>query len=147
MVRIHVLTYVSRMAVSANNAVPGVQFLGLWSTVRESILHRDSHSFETGDLAYRATFTKEELESLNDPDIDDLCGRSSITLWMGPGKHCVFYPIRGGQEYNLVLLCPDNLPAGGRTTKGDLNEMRESFRDWDKVFAALCCWRMRIWKS
>lgn len=58
---------------------------------------------------------------------------------MGPQKHCVFYPIRGGQEYNLVLLCPDNMPAGARTLKGELNEMRENFNNWDKMFAAFLC--------
>ena len=66
---------------------------------------------------------------------------------MGPEKHCVFYPIRGGREYNLVLLCPDDMPADVRTVKGDVNEMRENFRDWDKVFVASCCWGERRWKS
>jgi salicylate hydroxylase len=52
---------------------------------------------------------------------------------MGPEKHCVFYPIRGGKEYNLVLLRPDNLPSDVRTVNGDIDEMKESFRGWDPL--------------
>ena len=46
---------------------------------------------------------------------------------MGPEKHCVFYPVRAGTEFNLVLLRPDNLPANTRTVQGDIGEMRATF--------------------
>jgi salicylate hydroxylase len=52
---------------------------------------------------------------------------------MGPDKHAVFYPLRGGEEFNLVLLRPDNQPAGSRTAKGDIGEMRSTFEGWDPV--------------
>lgn len=52
---------------------------------------------------------------------------------MGPDRHCVFYPLRGGAEFNLVLLRPDNLPENVRTTQGDLGEMRTTFEGWDEM--------------
>ncbi len=57
---------------------------------------------------------------------------------MGPDKHSVFYPLRDGAEFNLVLIRPDNLPAGVRTTQGDLDEMRLTFEGWDDMYVGLC---------
>jgi salicylate hydroxylase len=96
-------------------------------------LGRSSPPVETGDLAYRATFAREQLLELNDPRVDDLCAGKKVTIWMGPDKHCVFYPLRGGTEFNLVLLRPDNLPVGARAVKGDLDEMRLTFEGWDEM--------------
>jgi salicylate hydroxylase len=56
-----------------------------------------------------------------------------MTVWLGPERHSVFYPIRGGSEFNLVLLRPDNLPEDSRTVKGDLEEMRETYEGWDEM--------------
>ncbi|KAF9887530.1 hypothetical protein FE257_010108 [Aspergillus nanangensis] len=106
---------------------------GLWSSTRESILDNQSPPYETGDLAYRATFTREELQSLNDPEVEKVCSRSAVTVWVGPEKHCVFYPLRNGEIYNLVLLGPDNLPAGTRTENGSIHEMRAAFEGWDNM--------------
>ena len=75
----------------------------------------------------------EQLKALNDPQIDNLCNRKVVTTWMGPERHCVFYSINMGKDFNLVLLRPDNMPVGARTAQGDVDEMRESFRGWDSV--------------
>ncbi|PTU17851.1 hypothetical protein P175DRAFT_0486605 [Aspergillus ochraceoroseus IBT 24754] len=117
--------------VIAGDVIVGAD--GLSSVVRDKVLETPVAPFETGDLAYRATFSLEQLQALNDPEIEKLCQRHTVTLWMGPDRHCVFYPIRNGKEYNLVLLRPDNLPTNVRTTQGDLDEMKESFTGWDEV--------------
>ena len=52
---------------------------------------------------------------------------------MGPQKHCVFYPLRSGTEFNLVLLRPDNLPPNVRAAEGDISEMRAAFEGWDPM--------------
>lgn len=70
---------------------------------RDKILGRCSPPVETGDLAFRGTFALERLQKLNDPGIDDLIGDQKAVVWMGPEKHCTFYPIRDGKEFNLVL--------------------------------------------
>ncbi|KAF7166261.1 hypothetical protein CNMCM5623_000018 [Aspergillus felis] len=97
---------------------------GLWSKVREIVLDKPHLPEETGDLAYRATFSRAQLSALNDPEVKALCEKQGVTAWLGPNKHAVFYPVRGGQEYNLVLLQPDDLPPAVRTTQGDVDEMR-----------------------
>ncbi|MAD87810.1 MAG: hypothetical protein CL912_33030 [Deltaproteobacteria bacterium] len=88
---------------------------------------------ETGDLAYRGTFSKEKLLGLHNPRVADLCSRKSVTVWLGPDKHAVFYPVRSGQEFNMVLVRPDNLSKNERTSPGDIGEMRESFKGWDTM--------------
>jgi salicylate hydroxylase len=100
---------------------------------RASILGTSSDPIETGDLAYRGTFSRKQLLELSDPRIEALCNKKAVTLWLGPEKHVVFYPVRSGQELNLVLLRPDNLPNGTRTRPGDIQEMVTTFKGWDSV--------------
>lgn len=52
-------------------------------------------------------------------------------MWIGPESHAVLYPVRGGNEFNLVLTRPDTLPPDVRTEAGNLQEMRALFRGWD----------------
>lgn len=105
--------------------------LGLWSLARDKLLGRASPPLETGDLAYRGIFTKAQLMSLKDTEVEKLCAKQSVTIWLGPDKHAVFYPIKSGALYNFALLRPDNLPASTRTERGCLEEMRATFEDWD----------------
>jgi salicylate hydroxylase len=107
---------------------------GLWSAVRPLLLNSPSPPVETGDLAYRGTFTREQLLALGDSRIEELCSRNEVNCWIGPGRHCVFYPVRGGSSFNLVLLRPDNLPTGSRTAQGDIEEMRDTFCGWDETY-------------
>ncbi|KAL5334095.1 hypothetical protein BJX70DRAFT_391650 [Aspergillus crustosus] len=100
---------------------------GLYSRTRDIILGTPTPPIGTGDLAYRATFKREQLDALNDNDVTELCQKTAITSWLGPDKHSIFYPVRGGKEFNLVLLRPDNLEQGTRRIKGDVEEMRESY--------------------
>ncbi|KAI1608241.1 putative salicylate hydroxylase [Exophiala viscosa] len=109
---------------------------------------KPSFPTETGDLAYRATFSRSQLEVLNNPRVDELCAKKAVTVWFGPDKHCVFYPIRAGSEFNLVLLRPDNLPHGTRSSEGDISEMRATFDGWDPILTALisCISSVLKWK-
>jgi salicylate hydroxylase len=81
------------------------KYPGLWSMLREYVLDRPFPPEETGDLAYRGTFTREQLLAFQDEGIDKLMEASNVQVWLGPGRHAVFYPLRGHTEYNLVLLC------------------------------------------
>jgi len=72
--------------------------------VRETVLGRPFPPEETGDLAYRGTFTREQLQSLKNERIDKIMEQSNIQVWLGSGRHAVFYPLRNHTEYNLVLL-------------------------------------------
>ena len=97
------------------------------------MLGRTSAPVETGDLAYRATFTREQLEGLDEPRITELCNEPGVTAWLGPGKHCVLYQVQGGEQINMVLIRPDDLASGVRTEQGDIGEMKQTFEDWDGV--------------
>ncbi|KAF2011971.1 FAD/NAD(P)-binding domain-containing protein [Aaosphaeria arxii CBS 175.79] len=128
------------------NAIIGAD--GIWSVTREILLERSAPPIETGDLAYRATFTRADLEALKDSRVDELCAQNSVTLWMGPNKHVVFYPLRNGAEFNMVLLRPDDLPEGVKTAHGELGEMRATFEGWDPVLLKLisCIPSVLKWK-
>ncbi|GAQ09511.1 3-hydroxybenzoate 6-hydroxylase [Aspergillus lentulus] len=122
--------------------------VGLWSKIREAVLGEPHPPEETGDLAYRATFSRAQLLALNDPEVKALCEKQGVTAWLGPKKHAVFYPVRGGQEYNLVLLQPDDLPPGVRTTLGDVDEMRYGYEEWDPTLGKMisCIATVLKWK-
>ncbi|KAF9880703.1 salicylate hydroxylase [Colletotrichum karsti] len=121
---------------------------GLYSICRNQLLGTPSPAVETGDLAYRATFPLEYLKSLKDPSIDELCARKQVTVWVGPCKHTVFYPVREGKEFNLVLLRPDDMAPGQRHVEGDVGEMRQSYEGWDETLTKLisCISRVQKWK-
>lgn len=104
---------------------------GLWSTTRDLILEEASPPLETGDLAYRGTFSKKQLLNLEDEKVSSLCAQKSVTVWLGPQKHAVFYPLKGGEAFNLILLRPDDLPEGTRQEQGEVAEMRQTFDGWD----------------
>ncbi|KAK0755828.1 hypothetical protein N5P37_011609, partial [Trichoderma harzianum] len=110
---------------------------GLWSVTREHVLGRPSPPVETGDLAYRGTFTRSQLRQLNDEKVNKLLDDSNIQVWLGPEKHVVFYPVRNGTEFNLVLIRPDNLPSNVRTFHGNLEEMKDDFEGWDPTLRTL----------
>lgn len=44
----------------------------------------------------------------------------------------VNYVLKGGEQFNMVLLVPDDIPEGGATTvEGNVEEMRALYKDWD----------------
>ena len=54
------------------------------------------------------------------------------TLWLGPGRHLVHYPISGGRLVNVVAF----VPAGAWrteswTAEGDVADLRAEFAPWD----------------
>ncbi|KAJ4194769.1 hypothetical protein NW759_016485 [Fusarium solani] len=121
---------------------------GLWSSSRNQLLGRASPPSESGDLAYRATISHEQLLALDDPSINELIQEKSAKCWMGPGRHCVFYPLAGGQLFNLVLLRPDNLDKDVRQAPGDIDEMRACFEGWDQRLTKMisCISTVLKWK-
>lgn len=88
----------------ANIKYSSADIPGLWSNVRNQLLGTASPPSDTGDLAYRAIFSKSQLAELNHPRVNALLNDKSANIWIGPDKHCVFYPIKGGNQFNLVLL-------------------------------------------
>ncbi|KAK2686280.1 hypothetical protein QWA68_014842 [Fusarium oxysporum] len=112
---------------------------GIWSTLRRQVVGEVIEPTETGDLAYRGTFTRQQLEELNDSEVIRFCEENKrvLTLWLGPAKHAVFYAIRGGELWNLVLLTPDTMKKGQRTEQGNLAEMCKEFEGWDPILTKI----------
>jgi salicylate hydroxylase len=110
---------------------------GLWSMCREYVLGQLAPPKETGHLAFRGTFSREQLLSFRNSNVDQLMKASNIQNWLGADQHAVFYPLRDHTEYNLVLICSDDLPEGVKTAKGSLEEMRAQFEGWDPVLTTI----------
>jgi salicylate hydroxylase len=103
---------------------------GLWSRCRESFLGQKDQPLPTGDLAYRIVLT---LDQISDPDLKEWISKPSVHFWIGPGAHAVGYSLRASTMYNIVLLCPDNLPKDVARQSGSVDEMRELFANWDPL--------------
>ena len=113
---------------------------GLWSMVRQQLLG-DGLPRRTGHLAYRALVTQATLPSpLRSND---------VTVWLGRRLHVVQYPVRGGEQLNVVAFVhgevpddagalvnwdhsanrPDLVAALGNTCAG-LQSLIEAIPDW-----------------
>ena len=73
---------------------------GLWSPLRQQLLGDGLPSF-TGHIAYRALVAQADLPAhLRSQD---------VTVWMGSAAHVVSYPVRGGNDLNVVCLTEGRL--------------------------------------
>jgi len=106
---------------------------GLWSAIRPAFLGRPSPAVLTGDLAYRITIRADELEGEDAEALRAFVRDATVDFWIGPRSHCVGYSVRAGEVYNLVFLCPDDMPKGVVKLEGSLEEMRERFAGWDPL--------------
>lgn len=104
---------------------------GLWSKTAACFRGKKSAPLPTGDLAYRVVLNLDDVA--DDPELIAWVNNPTVHFWIGPGTHVVGYSMRGGTMYNLVLLCPDNLPEGVSREPGDLEEMKALFTDWDPI--------------
>ncbi|MBA58027.1 MAG: hypothetical protein CMQ40_02525 [Gammaproteobacteria bacterium] len=84
----------------------------------------------TGNVAWRALVPKTAVAR----ELDDEKG----SLWLGPGKHFVHYPVRKGDLVNCICV------AGGRDwrdeswiTRADLAELTSEFSQWNPALRAL----------
>jgi salicylate hydroxylase len=118
---------------------------GLWSRCRESLLNRSDEPLPTGDLAYRIVLTADQL---SDPKLREWVEKPAVHFWIGPHSHVVGYSMRAGTMYNIVLLCPDNLPKGTARESGSVEEMRALFENWDPILTKFldCVQSVDKWK-
>jgi salicylate hydroxylase len=100
---------------------------GINSTLREIFLGRPDPPTPTGDLAYRLLLSTAEM--FKDPDLAPFVTQPQVNYWLGPDAHAVSYVLNGGELFNMVLLVPDDMPAGGANTlKGNVEEMRALYK-------------------
>ena len=108
---------------------------GLKSICREALVGHPDPPHLTGDLAYRIIVKASDMKK--HPLLKDLAEKPAINYWMGPDGHAVCYLLQGGDLYNIVLICPDNLPELVNNAKADVQEMRDFFEKWDPKLKAL----------
>ncbi|XMA20383.1 hypothetical protein WAI453_013174 [Rhynchosporium graminicola] len=106
---------------------------GLWSAARARFLRKPSSPILTGDLAYRIVINTSDLTGPDAPELQKFIRDSKVNFWIGPETHVVAYTMRAGEVYNIVLLCPDNLPEGVSKSEGDVEEMKKLFEGWDPI--------------
>ncbi|RFU32274.1 hypothetical protein B7463_g4063, partial [Scytalidium lignicola] len=102
---------------------------GVHSSLRNILVGRKDPAVRSGDMAYRLLVDSDEM--LKDPELRDFVLDPQVNYWIGPENHVVSYVLRGGKVFNMVLLVPDDLPEGVMTQEGDIEHMRNMFKDWD----------------
>ncbi|RPB05306.1 FAD/NAD(P)-binding domain-containing protein [Choiromyces venosus 120613-1] len=117
----------------ASGAVIGADLIigadGLKSKCREELLGRLDPPQLTGDLAYRILIKVEEMRKHK--DLEEFIRKPAINFWMGPQAHAVCYLLKGEGYYNIVLICPDNMPENINVMTADPSEIRQFFKSWD----------------
>ena len=103
---------------------------GLRSRCRDVFVPGGDGPQATGDLAYRIVL---HVDDIDDAELRRWIRDVSVHFWIGPGAHAVGYSLRGGTVYNIVLLCPDDLPAGVDRQPGSVEQMKMLFKDWDPI--------------
>jgi salicylate hydroxylase len=65
-------------------------------------------------------------------DAPEMARRPVQTLWLGPGRHFVHYPISRGQLVNLVAITPaGNWRTESWTDDGEVSDLLREFETWD----------------
>jgi salicylate hydroxylase len=95
---------------------------GVQSRVRLAVFGADRPEF-TGIVAWRVLVPRERVPNGIRLNVG--------TNWVGPGGHCVHYPVRGGTLLNFVgLLERDDWRVESWTVQGSADEFCNDFRNW-----------------
>ena len=111
---------------------------GIHSVVRRQLFGAD-HAVFTGNSAWRATVPIEKLGDYAPPP--------TACVWMGRGRHCVTYRLRGSQLVNFVGVVEHNnwpndfhvasLQDEAWSRQGSKQEMQADFAGWHKTITHL----------
>jgi salicylate hydroxylase len=96
---------------------------GIHSAVRSAIAPQDWPRF-SGLCAFRCLVPAEAAP--------EMALRPVQTLWLGPGRHFVHYPISSGRLVNIVAIVPaGNWRDESWTAPGEVADMAREFEGWD----------------
>ncbi|MFG2026623.1 FAD-dependent monooxygenase [Streptomyces sp. NPDC048825] len=83
-----------------------------------------THARESGICAFRALVPAEKAP--------DFARRRAQTLWIGPDRHLVHYPVSGEEYVNLVAFAPAGAGSvESWTATATLRELLDEFAGWD----------------
>jgi salicylate hydroxylase len=95
---------------------------GIHSVVREALLGEESPTF-TGLAAYRALVPASEAP--------EFARRPVCSIWLGPRRHFVHYPVSAGREVNLVTANPaGDWREESWTADGTVEDFAAEFSGW-----------------
>lgn len=103
------------------NAHRGVALIGadgVKSVVREHYVGDPARV--TGHVVYRAVIDKKDFPA-------DLQWNAA-SIWVGPNCHLVHYPLRGGEQYNVVVTFHSRQQEEWGVTEGSLEEVQSYFQ-------------------
>jgi salicylate hydroxylase len=102
---------------------------GLHSVMREKLFGAPQPKF-CGLTAWRGIVPIERVPPGISADVS--------TNWIGPGGHCVHYPVRAGTLLNIVALRErDDWTVEGWNVRGTTEEMLADFQGWNENLLAL----------
>jgi 3-hydroxybenzoate 6-monooxygenase len=112
---------------------------GLWSTVRSFLLN-DGKPRVSGHIAYRAVLPTNEMP--------ERLRWWSMVIWAGEKTHLVYYPLRGGELFNLVAVFHSNRYEEGWDSYGDPSELHDRFAgtcsEVRTLLSKIDSWRMWV---
>lgn len=97
---------VTTVLTSKNKVVEGDALMladGVWSKLRAAVLGDASGPRVSGHLAYRALLPMDEIPAK--------WRSNEVTVWLGPHMHAVHYPVRRGEQTNIVVIIEGPAPA------------------------------------
>ncbi len=112
---------------------------GIRSLTRQSLNTKGKPDF-TGQVAWRATVDARYLPVYNMPPV--------ATVYMGPKRHLVTYPLRGGQLINIVAVEErETWASEGWNHLDDPNNLRAAFKGWSPEVTRLLslCENVHLW--
>ena len=102
---------------------------GIHSVVRAAIVGDESPEF-TGLAAYRALVPAEEAP--------EFARRPVCSIWLGPRRHFVHYPVSGGSQVNLVTANPaGDWREESWTAPGEVADFLAEYEGWDEGVVSL----------
>jgi salicylate hydroxylase len=118
------LTFISRaggeMQVKADVVIAAD---GIHSTIRDAIASKIGARF-SGLCAFRCLVPARKAP--------EIALRAVHTVWIGPGRHLVHYPVSGGQVVNIVAIVPaGEWRTDSWTAEGKISDLLKEFETWD----------------
>lgn len=96
---------------------------GIHSLIRDAVEPQAPATF-SGSCAFRCLVPREQAPAM--------ALRPVQTLWLGPGRHFVHYPVSGGRMVNVVAIVPAGDWRGESwTDEGSVDDLAREFAGWD----------------
>jgi 2-polyprenyl-6-methoxyphenol hydroxylase-like FAD-dependent oxidoreductase len=113
---------------------------GLWSRLRDRIAPDADLRF-SGATAWRALLPR--------GDVPAPFAAPEVGLWLGPDAHLVHYPVRGGNDLNIVAVVEGGSAKQGWSRRAEPDLLLPSFQRWAQSAKALLetvetwrCWSL-----